>query len=261
MNILQKIVADIQKDLVFKKQITPIKTLEAMPMFTRQTNSFRERILGSTNGIIAEHKRRSPSKPNLNFSLRVTDVARGYEKAGVSAMSVLTNQQYFGGSLEDLLLARQACNLPLLRKEFIVDGYQVIEAKAYGADAILLIAACLDRDEIYHLSTLAHDLGLEVLLEVHNAEELQKSIMPSLDLIGVNNRDLTTFAVSTETSMKLADEIPNDFVKISESGLSKPTSVLELQSCGYHGFLMGEHFIKTDDPGEAATTFIKELLS
>ena len=159
MNILQKIVADIQKDLVFKKQITPIKTLEAMPMFTRQTNSFRERILGSTNGIIAEHKRRSPSKPNLNFSLRVTDVAQGYEKAGVSAMSVLTNQQYFGGSLEDLLLARQACNLPLLRKEFIVDGYQVIEAKAHGADAVLLIAACLDRDEIYHLSTLAHDLG------------------------------------------------------------------------------------------------------
>ena len=258
MNTLQHIVNDIQKDLVLKKQIVPIDRLESSPLFERQTNSLRQRIV-KTEGIIAEHKRRSPSKQNINFGLRLADVAQGYASAGVAGMSVLTNNQYFGGSIEDLLLARQACELPLLRKEFIVDEYQVLEAKANGADAILLIAACLERPDIQILSALAQQLGMEVLLEVHNADELEKSIMPSIDMIGVNNRDLTSFSVSLETSKSLVDQIPTEFVKLSESGLSSPESVLELRDCGYQGFLMGEYFMKTDDPGVSAQNFIKSL--
>ena len=258
MNILQHIVNDIQKDLVLKKQIVPIDRLESSPLFERQTNSLRQRIV-KTEGIIAEHKRRSPSKQNINFGLRLADVAQGYASAGVAGMSVLTNNQYFGGSIEDLLLARQACELPLLRKEFMVDEYQVLEAKANGADAILLIAACLERPDIQILSTLAQQLGMEVLLEVHNADELKKSIMPSIDMIGVNNRDLTSFRVSLKTSKSLVDQIPTEFVKLSESGLSSPESVLELRDCGYQGFLMGEYFMKTDDPGVSAQNFIKSL--
>jgi len=258
MNILQQIVADIQKDLILKKQIVSIRALETGPFFERQTISLSQRIV-DTHGIIAEHKRRSPSKPNINFGLRLADVAQGYESAGVAGMSVLTNNQYFGGSLEDLLLARQACELPLLRKEFMVDEYQVLEAKANGADAILLIAACLERQDIQTLSKLAQQLGMEVLLEVHNADELEKSIMPSIDMIGVNNRDLTSFTVSLETSKSLVEQIPAEFVKLSESGLSTSESVLELRGCGYQGFLMGEHFMKTDDPGASAQNFIKSL--
>ena len=258
MNILQHIVNDIQKDLVLKKQIVPIDRLESSPLFERQTNSLRQRIV-KTEGIIAEHKRRSPSKQNINFGLRLADVAQGYASAGVAGMSVLTNNQYFGGSIEDLLLARQACELPLLRKEFMVDEYQVLEAKANGADAILLIAACLKRQDIQILSVLAQQLGMEVLLEVHNADELEKSIMPSIDMIGVNNRDLTSFSVSLETSKSLVDQIPTEFVKLSESGLSLPECVFELRDCGYQGFLMGEHFMKTDNPRVSAKNFIKSL--
>ena len=251
MNILQQIVNDIQKDLELKKQIVPIDRLESSPLFERQTNSLRQHIV-ETEGIIAEHKRRSPSKPNINFGLRLADVAQGYTSAGVAGMSVLTNNQYFGGSLEDLLLARQAC-------ELLVDEYQVLEAKANGADAILLISACLERQDIQTLSELAQQLGMEVLLEVHNADELEKSIMPSIDMIGVNNRDLTSFHVNLETSKSLIDEIPTEFVKLSESGLSSPESILELRDYGYQGFLMGEHFMKTDDPGVSAQNFIKSL--
>ena len=258
MNILQHIVNDIQKDLVLKKQIVPIDRLESSPLFERQTNSLRQRIV-KTEGIIAEHKRRSPSKQNINFGLRLADVAQGYASAGVAGMSVLTNNQYFGGSIEDLLLARQACELPLLRKEFIVDEYQVLEAKANGADAILLIATCLKRQDIQTLSALAQQLGMEVLLEVHNADELEKSIMPSIDMIGVNNRDLTSFSVSLETSKSLVDQIPTEFVKLSESGLTSAESVFELRDCGYQGFLMGEHFMKTYNPGVSAQNFIKSL--
>jgi len=259
MNILEKIVGDIRKDLHFKKENIKPSDLEKMPLFERDILSLSQSIRNASTGIIAEHKRRSPSKPHINFGLRLTDVAQGYEKAGVSGMSVLTNSQYFGGSLEDLLLARSACNLPLLRKEFIVDEYQILEAKAYGADAILLIAACLDRNEIEQLSTFSKSLGLEVLLEVHNLAELNKSLMPSLDMLGVNNRDLTSFTVSIETSKALAKEIPSEFVKISESGISEAVAVKELQEFGYQGFLMGEHFMKTQNPGEAANKFITEL--
>jgi indole-3-glycerol phosphate synthase len=167
--------------------------------------------------------------------------------------------KYFGGSLDDLLLARASVTIPLLRKEFIIDEYQLIEAKAHGADVILLIAAVLTRQEIKYLSEFAQSLGLEVLLEVHNEEELQKAIMPSLNMIGVNNRNLKTFEVSLSYSKELVNLIPNEFVKISESGISNVAAVKELQQFGYQGFLIGENFMKTDNAGLAASEFIKQL--
>ena len=172
-------------------------------------------------------------------------------------MSVLTDSKYFGGSLEDLIQARAVTSLPLLRKEFIIDPYQLIEAKAHGADAILLIAAVLDRKEIKQLSEIAQSLGLEVLLEVHNREELEKALMPSLDLLGVNNRDLKAFRVRLEISKTLAAQIPDDFVKVSESGISSPEAVRELKPYGYRGFLIGEHLMRADNIQSFTHEFIE----
>jgi indole-3-glycerol phosphate synthase len=259
MTILDLIVSDLYAELKFKKQLIPISQLEHSVLFERTSYSLSERIRNSSSGIITEHKRRSPSKPNINLNTSIHEVAQGYEKAGASGMSVLTNTKYFGGSLDDLTLARATTQLPLLRKEFIIDEYQILEAKAYGADAILLIAACLSRNEIKSFSETAQKLGLEVLLEVHNQEELDKAIMPSLNLIGVNNRNLKTFQVSLETSKQLVDQIPNEFVKISESGISDISAVKELKKVGFDGFLMGEHFMKTENPGLSAQQFIQQL--
>ncbi|MGY5847816.1 indole-3-glycerol phosphate synthase TrpC [Salegentibacter sp. HM20] len=259
MNILDKIIADKHKEIALKKQLIPISQLENSALFDRQTISLANRLRNSTSGIIAEHKRRSPSKSVINQDLNVADVARGYENAGVCGMSVLTDGKYFGGSLEDLIYARASVKMPLLRKEFIIDEYQLLEAKAHGADVILLIAAVLEREQIKQLSEFAKSLNLEVLLEVHNEEELQKSIMPSLDMLGVNNRNLKTFEVSTEISKQLSGKIPSDFVKVSESGISSVEAIKDLKTYGYKGFLIGENFMKTENPGEAAGEFIKEL--
>ena len=199
------------------------------------------------------------SKKNINSSLSVTKVAKEYEDAGVSGMSVLTDGKYFSGSLEDLILSRSIISLPLLRKDFVIDEYQIIEAKANGADVILLIAAILSRNEIKNFSSLANNLGLEILLEVHNLEEIEKSIMPTIDLFGVNNRNLKTFEVSLETSRSLAEKIPDQFLKVSESGISEPNSIKELIKFGYKGFLIGENFMKSDHPGNTARDFIKKI--
>ncbi|MFD2915716.1 indole-3-glycerol phosphate synthase TrpC [Psychroserpens luteus] len=259
MNILDKITRDKRIEVNLRKQLIPIKQLEQSILFERETISLAKKLKESNTGIIAEHKRRSPSKQIINHGLNGFDVAKGYENAGVCGMSVLTDGKYFGGSLDDLLTARASCNLPLLRKEFIIDEYQIIEAKAYGADVILLIAAILTKAEIKQFSELAKQLHLDVLLEVHNEEELYKSIMPSLDMLGVNNRNLKTFEVSLETSKQLSELIPNDFVKVSESGISNVEAIKILQPYGYKGFLIGENFMKTDDPGESATQFINNL--
>ncbi len=261
MNILDKIVADKRKEVDLRKSLIPILQLEQSVLFERKSPSLIDALRESNTGIIAEHKRRSPSKSVINQSLNVQDVAKGYEDAGVCGMSVLTDGKYFGGSLDDLLLARSIANIPLLRKEFIIDAYQILEAKAYGADIILLIAAILNRDEIKTLSEMAKSLGLDVLLEVHNEEELHKSIMPSLDMLGVNNRNLKTFEVSLETSKSLSTQIPDDFVKVSESGISSIEAIKDLKQYGYQGFLIGENFMKTDNPGEHAAAFIKNLES
>ncbi|MFZ9074360.1 MAG: indole-3-glycerol phosphate synthase TrpC [Flavobacteriaceae bacterium] len=261
MTILDQIIADKIKEVAHRKSLFPTSYWEASPLFDRNTTSLANKLRNQNIGILAEHKRRSPSKQNINSSLTVTDVAEGYEKAGASGMSVLTDGKYFGGSLEDLVQARSVTHFPLLRKEFIIHEYQLIEAKAHGADVILLIAAVLTTQEIKQLSTCAKSLGLEVLLEVHNEAELKKSLMPTLDLLGVNNRNLKTFEVSLETSKNLADKIPNDFVKVSESGISKVESIQELAHHGYQGFLIGEQFMKSENPGESAQVFIKQLES
>jgi indole-3-glycerol phosphate synthase len=259
MNILDKIVADKRKEVDLKKSLITPSQLEQSVLMERTSVSLAAALRNSTTGIIAEHKRRSPSKSVINQGLNVQDVATGYETAGVCGMSVLTDGKYFGGSLDDLILARASVNIPLLRKEFIIDEYQILEAKAYGADVILLIAAILNREEIKTLSETAKSLGLDVLLEVHNEEELQKSVMPSLDMLGVNNRNLKTFEVSLETSKSLSKQIPNDFVKVSESGISSVEAINDLRTYGYQGFLIGENFMKTNNPGKSAKEFINEL--
>ncbi|WP_350291171.1 indole-3-glycerol phosphate synthase TrpC [uncultured Croceitalea sp.] len=259
MNILDKIVADKRKEVDLKKSLIPNSQLEQSVLFGRKGKSLTSALQKSNTGIIAEHKRRSPSKGTINQNTNVGQVAIGYENGGVSGMSVLTDIKYFGGSLEDLLLARTSVTMPILRKEFIISEYQILEAKAHGADVILLIAAVLTRTEIKTLSELAKSIGLEVLLEVHNEEELQKSIMPSLDMVGVNNRNLKTFKVSLETSKKLSNLISDDFVKVSESGISTIEAIQDLKQFGYQGFLIGENFMKTDNPGKSAAEFINKL--
>lgn len=261
MSILAQIVVDQRKEIALKKAVISESQLCKMPLYKRETLSFAKSIKNTPMGIVAEHKRRSPSKPQIKLQSRAAKVAQGYEKAGVAAMSVLTNGQYFGGSLEDLLLARSACELPLLRKEFIVDSYQIHEAKAYGADAILLIAACLKPDEIQSLAETANQIGLEVLLEVHNNQELDQAPLDFVQVVGVNNRNLKDFSVSLETSVSLVEQIPSDKVKISESGISSHKAIAMLQDVGFDGFLMGEHFMLNDSPGEAALQFIKTFRS
>ena len=259
MNILDQIIASKKREVALKKSIIPIKQLEQSVLFERKTASLVQHISNSSSGIIAEHKRRSPSKSIFNQSDAVEDIVKSYENGGASGISILTDNQYFGGFLDDLILARATTNLPLLRKDFMVDEFQIIEAKSFGADVILLIAAVLTREEIKQFSELAKSLNLEVLLEIHNQEELNKSIMPTLDLIGVNNRNLKTFEVNLEYSKQLADHISSEFIKISESGIDSPETVLELQKYGFQGFLVGEYFMKSKNPENEMKEFIKKI--
>lgn len=259
MTILEKIVIDKRTEVAFKKGLIPVSQLEKSVLFEKKSIPLSRKLVDSNTGIIAEHKRRSPSRLVINQSLNVFDVAKGYENAGVCGMSVLTDGKYFGGSIDDLVVARASCNLPILRKEFIISEYQIIEAKSYGADVILLIASILTQQEIKQFSELAKRIGLEILLEVHSQEELEKSMMSSIDMIGVNNRNLKTFEVSTQRSKDLSDLIPKDFVKISESGISSIETIKELKDYGYQGFLIGENFMKTENAGRSAKQFIKLL--
>lgn len=259
MTILDKITAYKLKEVEAKKKAIPTRLLEKFPLFSKETKSLAQALRISTTGIIAEHKRRSPSKSVINEKVLLHEVVSGYEDAGVSGVSLLTDANFFGGSLDDLLLAEKTVAIPILRKEFIVDPYQIYEAKAFGADAILLIAACLSAEELKQYSHLAKSLKLDVLLEVHNLEELQKSLLPNVDMIGVNNRNLKNFKVNVETSKKLSAEIPNDFVKISESGISDVETIKDLKTYGFEGFLIGENFMKTENPGETTKLFISSL--
>lgn len=259
MSILNKIIIDKKREVELKKSLVPYAQLEQSQLFQSRTVSLIKNLRNSVTGIIAEHKRRSPSVGEINYNLTVEQVTKAYESAGACGISVLTDGKYFGGSLDDLILARASVHVPLLRKEFIIDEYQILEAKSNGADAILLIAAVLTRSEIKKLSEFAQSLALEVLLEVHDAEELQKAIMPSLDMIGVNNRNLKTFQVDLQISHELAHRIPSDFVKVSESGISTITSIKELQNTGYQGFLIGELFMKSDDISAFTAHFIQSI--
>lgn len=259
MTILDNILRDKRREVLLRKAVIPVSQLESSALFTRPTFSLAKQLRENKYGIIAEHKRKSPSKDSINSSFTVEEVVSGYENAGVAGISVLTDSKYFGGSLEDLIIARSSVKIPLLRKDFIVEEYQILEAKANGADVILLIAAALSSVEIAKFSTLAKSLSLDVLLEVHNESELQRSLMPNIDMIGVNNRNLATFEVSLNTSIDLAEKIPTDFVKISESGISSVENIVELANFGYKGFLIGERFMKSNNAGEAAKQFIQQL--
>jgi len=259
MNILDTIIQSKHQEVALKKTTFPIAKLEGSFLYNRATSSLAENLRKSEHGIIAEFKRRSPSKPKINTKAQVQEVVKGYQNAGVSGISLLTDTEFFGGSLQDLLMARVPTPLPILRKDFIVDPYQIYEAKSYGADAILLIAAALTEKQLKEYSKLAKELGLDVLLEVHNQDELKRSLHPTVDMIGVNNRDLKTFTTSIENSKRLAPLIPNDFVKVSESGINDPEAIKTLKQFGFQGFLIGEHFMKQEQPGDAAFQFISQL--
>lgn len=259
MNILQRIIADKKQEVALKKKVVPESALRDQLLFSRTTQSLSSRLAASGSGIIAEHKRRSPSKSVINQDSKLWDVVQGYEKAGACGISVLTDTPYFGGALQDLQMARSTVAIPLLRKDFMVDPYQVTEAKAFGADVILLIAAALEPSQIAELSTAAAELNLEVLLEVHSLEELERSWVPGIQMLGVNNRDLKTFEVSLDTSRQIASAIPQGVVSISESGIYSADDITDLRNYGYRGFLVGEQFMRNTDPGKAAAELIKTL--
>jgi len=259
MNILDEIVAFKRKEVAERKTLLPIKKLEKSASFNRQVISIKEALLSTgSSGIIAEFKRKSPSKGMINEFVDVEQVTKGYVNAGASALSILTDEKYFGGSNENLIKARKVNSCPILRKEFIVDEYQIIEAKSIGADAILLIVACLSKEVISRFSKLAKSLGLEILLEIHNDDELEK-IIPEIELVGINNRNLKNFKIDMEQSIKLASLIPDNYIKVAESGIDSPTIIQNLKSNGFKGFLIGEYFMRSPQPEKACEEFIKEL--
>ena len=260
MTILDIIIADKKKELETTAKIATIRDLESSIYFEREINSLSEMLLDENKtGIIAEFKRKSPSKGVINSEASVIEVTSGYFREGASGVSVLTEKKYFDGSTADLSLARENEIVPILRKDFIIDEYQVIESKAIGADAILLIAAALRQKEILNLARLARSMGLEVVFEIHKPKELDL-VNQYVNIIGVNNRNLKTFEVNINTSEELADKIPQGFIKISESGITSPLVIRNLKMLGYNGFLIGEKFMCTPDPVKAFAAFVKDLI-
>jgi len=260
MTILEKIIAHKKKELVALKENSTVRDLENNKLFSRETLSLSDSILNPVRtGIIAEFKRKSPSKGIINSQAQVGEVTLGYARAGASGLSILTDRKFFGGGCDDLVLARELNVIPILRKDFIIDEFHVIESKAAGADAILLIAAVLGKNQVLKLASLSHSLNMEVLLEIHSPLELNM-VNNFVKIIGVNNRDLNTFRVNTKISFDLADKIPEQFTRISESGISSPVVVRELRKAGYHGFLIGEIFMNNENPVSAFSDFAKEIL-
>lgn len=260
MTILDEIIQAKRKEVDERKALYPVKLLEQSIYFGSPTVSLKKYLLREDkSGIIAEIKRKSPSKGVINPYVSVERTSIGYMQAGASALSVLTDKTFFGGSNEDLMVARKYNYCPILRKDFIIDEYQIIEAKSIGADAILLIAAALEPDRIKSLTQTAQQLGLQVLLEVHHAEELKVNLDAGADLIGVNNRDLKTFQLNIDVSRQLANLIPSEVVKVSESGIESIDTIRELRVYGYRGFLMGQNFMQHSRPEAAAREFIQRL--
>lgn len=260
MSILDKIVKHKKKEVEERKNLYPIKLLEKSIYFESPAVSLKKYLLRpDKSGIIAEFKRKSPSKGYINRYAEPEEVSISYMQAGASALSVLTDKEFFAGSCEDLKTVRKFNFCPVLRKDFIIDEYQIIEAKSIGADAVLLIASILGEKEIVELEKLAFSFGLEVLHEVHKLDELHKLDLDSEKIIGVNNRNLSNFTTDIRTSISLAKHIPDDFVKVSESGINQAVTVKELKNHGFNGFLIGENFMKTSDPGAACKSFVKQV--
>ena len=259
MNILDKIIERKREEVAMREKEVSVSELERGPFYKNETFSLKQFLLDeSKTGIIAEYKRKSPSKGIINDSAPVEEVTSAYAENGASGISILTDHDFFGGSLGDLQKAAILNKVPLLRKDFMIDEYQVHEAKAYGASVILLIAACLSVEEVKAMAMVAKSLGLEILLEIHNSEELGH-ICDEVDLVGVNNRNLKTFEVSLQQSVALSKQIPSDKIKISESGIHSVNDIEFLKEHGYKGFLIGENFMKQTDPGEAFKAFAADL--
>lgn len=256
MNILDKIIAHKYEEVEQKKGLYPAKLLEESIYFSTNSVSLKKYIQRQDkSGIIAEFKRHSPSKGDINPYSSVEQISISYMQAGASALSILTDTKFFKGKNEDLKEARKFNFCPILRKDFIVDEYQIIEAKSIGADAILLIAECLEKDKLSSLAKTAKKLGLEVLMEIHSEQQLDK-LTQDVDLVGVNNRNLENFNVDLQTSLNLIEKIPSDFIPISESGISNPEAIKTLKAAGFQGFLIGEYFMKSTNPGKSCSELI-----
>lgn len=258
-DFLENILRNKREEVALKKQFFNKKNWEDFPFFFRKCFSLKQNLLSLPIGIIAEFKRKSPSKGWLNQEANLLEVTTGYQQAGAAGISILTDADFFGGSVEDVIAVRDKISCPILRKDFVVDEFQIYEAKAIGADIVLLIAAALTIHQVKNFARLGHQLGLEVLLEVHNKEELN-CLNEYVDIVGVNNRNLHTFEVNTNLSLELANLIPSTFTKISESGISEIQTIKILKQAGYQGFLIGEHFIKEKDPADALRQFINQLI-
>ena len=242
------------------QEIVAHKRLELEQMRLKKP-SLRQALLDSDSGIIAEFKRRSPSKSWIKEEGRADIIPLSYQQNGAAAISILTDKQYFGGHDRFIMEARQSgVTLPVLYKNFVIDEMQLYEAALCGASAVLLIAACLSKEKLRALLHTAHELGLEVLLEMHSEEELEYCELEP-DVYGINNRNLGSFVTDVENSFRLAERLPKDAVKVSESGISKPETIRELRQAGFQGFLIGETFMKTPDPGVALHTFIEQINS
>lgn len=262
MTILETIVEKKKQEVALAKAKTTLISLEESENFHRECYSLKTFLKDpSKTGIIAEFKRKSPSKGMLNNLASVSEVTQGYALAGASALSVLTDTTFFDGFNRDLEEARKVNDLPILRKDFTIDEFQVVEAKSLGADVILLIAAILPPERIKSLAELAKDLGLNVLLEIHSKEELDRSLCDEVDAVGVNNRNLADFSVSLDHSFDLVNHIPDQFLKVSESGISDPAIINQLKKAGFDGFLIGENFMRQEDPGKAMSHFVSKLTS
>ena len=259
MSILDTIVKRKKEWVESQKQLVPLSVLKNAEMYQRSSLSLSSRISnGEGSGIIAEFKRKSPSKGNINITAKVVEVTQAYQLNGASAVSILTDIDFFGGSDQDLIDARKQLSIPILRKDFIIDEYQIHEAKAIGADLILLIAACLTTAEVSSYSQLANELGLEVLLELHDNEELGH-ICNTVQFVGINNRSLKTFDVDVHRSLRMAAAIPSHYIKVAESGIDDPAQVRLFKENGYQAFLIGENFMKTTNPGNALGEFINQI--
>lgn len=258
LTILDKIIDCKRIEIEKSKRKISIKDLENKIQNVKKRQSFKESIQRSSTGIIAEFKRRSPSKDWIFKNAKIEQIIPLYSENGASAISILTDTDFFGGNLQDLVNAEAITQTPLLRKDFMIDEYQLFEAKAYGASAILLIAAALTIEKTKELAKQAKNLGLDVLLELHHEKELDY-INEWVDVVGINNRNLKTFVTDVQVSFDMVNKIPPEFLKISESGISSSQTVKDLMLAGYKGFLMGENFMKTNNPGKALQDFIEEL--
>lgn len=257
-DILSEIIANKRFEVDLQKQAISIEQLQEGINDISPALSMKQALIASTSGIIAEFKRRSPSKGWIQQDARPEEVVPAYAAAGAAALSILTDEKFFGGSLKDIRTARPLVQIPILRKDFIIDEYQLYQAKIVGADAVLLIAAALEQDKCNELAEKAHSLGLEVLLEIHSTEEIAY-INKGVDMIGINNRNLGTFFTDVENSFRLAGQLPQDSVLVSESGISDPETVKRLRKAGFRGFLIGETFMRTPQPGESLQNFLETL--